>query len=100
MPYKVSELRNVPLYRTLWEKQFLDNWHTIIEYVDKHIEETGQQDAKHPIIENQSGDLLFFGNRSGKNYDTKWQKVVIKNSFPDIDEDLIPLHININFENF
>ena len=31
-------------------------------YVNQHIEETGQQDTQYPIIENQTGDLIFFGS--------------------------------------
>ena len=62
MPYKQSELPNVPLYSTLKRKQFTDNFDKMMTYVDTYIEETDQQDTKYPIIENQSGQLLFFGS--------------------------------------
>ena len=100
MPYKQSELPNVPLYSSLKRKQFTDNFDKMMTYVDNYIEETEQLDTKYPIIENETGQLLCFGSGSGENFDTNWQKVIVSNSIPDIDEDLIPLHININFENF
>ena len=100
MPYKISELPNVPLYSSLKQKQFSYNFDKMMTYVDNYIEETGQQDTKYPTIENDSGELLFFGSGSGENFDTNWQKVVVSNLIPDIDEDLIPLHINTKFETF
>ena len=100
MPYKINELRNVPLYSSLKQKQFSNNFDKMMTYVNQHIEETDQQETKYPTIENDSGQLLCFGSGSGENFDTNWQKVVVPNTIPDIDEDLIPLHINITFENF
>ena len=100
MPYKQSELPNVPLYSSLKQKQFSDNFDKMMTYVDNYIEETGQQDTTYPTIENDSGELLFFGSGSGENFDTNWQKVVVSNSIPDIDEDLISLYINTTFGNF
>ena len=100
MPYKQSELPNVPLYSSLKQKQFSDNFDKMMTYVDNYIEETGQQDTMYPTIENDSGQLLFFGSGSGENFDTNWQKVVVSNSIPDIDEDLISLYINTTFGNF
>ena len=81
-------------------KEFSDNFDKMMTYVDNYIEETGQQDTHYPTIENDSGQLLCFGSGSGENFDTNWQKVVVPNTIPDIDEDLIPLYINITFENF
>ena len=100
MPYKQSELPNVPLYSSLKQKQFSDNFDSMMTYVDNYIEETSQQDTKYPMIENDLGQLLCFASGSGENFDTNWQKVVVPNTIPDIDEDLIPLHINTTFENF
>ena len=100
MPYKQSELPNVKLYNSLKQKQFSDNFDKMMTYVDNYIEETGQQDAQYPTIENDTGQLLFFGSGSGENFDENWQKVVVTNTIPDIDEDLLPLHINTNFDNF
>ena len=100
MPYKQSELPNVPLYSSLKQKQFSDNFNSMMTYVDNYIEETGQQDTQYPTIENQSGQLLFFGSGSGDNFNENWQTVVVSNTIPDIDEELIPLHINIKFETF
>jgi len=100
MPYKQSELPNVPLYSSLKQKQFSDNFDSMMTYVDKYIEETEQQDTQYPTIENKTGQLIFFGSGSGENFNENWQKVVVPNTIPDIDEDLIPLHINIDFDNF
>jgi|TARA_Y100000034_G_scaffold31548_1_gene38545 hypothetical protein len=100
MPYKQSELPNVPLYSSLKQKQFSDNFNSMMTYVDNYIEETGQQDTQYPTIENQSGQLLFFGSGSGDNFNENWQTVVVSNTIPDIDEELIPLHINTKFDNF
>ena len=100
MPYKQSELPNVPLYSTLKRKQFTDNFDKMMTYVDNYIEETGQQDTQYPIIENEGGQLLFFGSGSRENFDENWQKVIIPTTVPDFDEELIPLHINIKFETF
>ena len=100
MPYKQSELPNVPLYSSLKRKQFTDNFDSMMTYVNNYIEETEQQDTKYPTIENDTGQLLFFGSGSGENFDEPWQKVVVSNAVPDIDEDLIPLHINTKFETF
>ena len=100
MPYKLSELPNVSLYSSLKQKQLSDNLNRIMTYVNQHIEETGQQDTQYPIIENQTGDLIFFGSGSGENFDENWQKVIVSNTIPEIDETIVPLHININFENF
>ena len=100
MPYKISELPNVPLYSSLKQKQFSDNFDKMMTYVDNYIEETGQQDTKYPRIENESGQLLFFQSGSGANFDTNWQKITVSNEVPDIDENTLPLYININFETF
>ena len=100
MPYKQSELPNVPLYSSLKRKQFTDNFDKMMTYVDNYIEETGQQDTQYPIIENEGGQLLFFASGSGENFDEPWQTVVVSNTIPDIDVDLIPLHINTKFETF
>ena len=100
MPYKISELPTVPLYSSLKQKQFSDNFDKMMTYVDNYIEETGQRDTKYPTIENDSGQLLFFGSGSGENFDTNWQKITISNTVPDIDENTLPLYININFETF
>ena len=100
MPYKISELPTVPLYSSLKQKQFSDTFDSMMTYVDNYIEETEQQDTKYPIIENDMGQLLFFGSGSGENFDTNWQKVVVSNTIPDIDETLISLYINTDFENF
>ena len=100
MPYKISELPNVPLYSSLKQKQFSNNFDKMMTYVDNYIEETEQQDTKYPIIENDMGQLLFFGSGSGENYDTNWQKTKISSNVPDIDETLISLYINTDFENF
>ena len=100
MPYKQSELPNVPLYSSLKRKQFTDNFDKMMTYVNNYIEETEQQDTKYPTIENEVGQLLFFGSGSGDNFNENWQKVVVSNTVPDIDEDLIPLHINTKFETF
>ena len=100
MPYTPSELPNVPLYSLLKRKQFTDNFGKMMTYVDNYIEETEQQDTKYPIIENETGQLLCFGSGSVENFDEPWQKVVVSNTIPDIDEDLIPLHINTKFETF
>ena len=59
MPYKQSELPNVPLYSSLKQKQFSDNFDKMMTYVDNYIEETSQQDTKYPTIENDSGQLYF-----------------------------------------
>jgi hypothetical protein len=100
MPYKISELPNVPLYSSLKQKQFSDNFDKMMTYVDNYIEETSQQDTMYPRIENDSGQLLFFGSGSGENFDTNWQKITVSNTVPDIDENTLPLYININFETF
>ena len=100
MPYKQSELPNVPLYSSLKQKQFSDNFDKMMTYVDNYIEETSQQDTMYPRIENDSGQLLFFGSGSGENFDTNWQKITVSNTVPDIDENTLPLYININFETF
>jgi len=47
MPYKQSELPNVPLYSSLKQKQFSDNFDKMMTYVDNYIEETSQQDTKY-----------------------------------------------------
>ena len=100
MPYTPSELPNVPLYSLLKRKQFTDNFGKMMTYVDNYIEETEQQDTKYPIIENDMGQLLFFGSGSGENFDLDWQKTKISSNVPDIDETLISLYINTDFENF
>ena len=100
MPYKISELPNVPLYSSLKQKQFSYNFDKMMTYVDNYIEETSQQDTMYPRIENDSGQLLFFGSGSGENFDTNWQKITVSNTVPDIDENTLPLYININFETF
>jgi hypothetical protein len=72
----------------------------MMTYVDNYIEETEQLDTKYPIIENETGQLLCFASGSGENFDEPWQKVTVSNTVPDIDEQLIPLHINTKFETF
>ena len=90
MPYKISELPNVPVYRRMKELRISRNFNQITEYVTNKIEETNQQDEIYPVITNDTGQLIFFQSGSGENYDENWQKIIIKNIIPDIDESLIP----------
>ena len=97
MPYKISELPNVPVYRRMKELRISRNFNQITEYVTNKIEETNQQDEIYPVITNDTGHLIFFQSGSGENYDENWQKIIIKNIIPDIDESLIPQYIDTGF---
>ena len=100
MPYKISELPNVPIYRRLKELRVNKNFNQIIEFVTNKIEETNQQDELFPLIENDNGQLIFFQSGSGENYDENWQKIIVKNSIPDIDKSLILQYIDTEFREF
>ena len=97
MPYKLSELPNVSLYSSLKQKQLSDNLNRIMTYVNQHIEETNQQDEIYPLITNDTGKRIYFQSGSGENYDENWQKLIVKNIIPDIDESLIEDYIDIEF---
>jgi hypothetical protein len=97
MPYKISELPNVPIYRRLKELRVNKNFNQIIEFVTNKIEETNQQDELFPLIENDNGQLIFFQSGSGENYDENWQKIIVKNIIPDIDKSLILQYIDTEF---
>ena len=97
MPYKVSELPNVPIYRRLKELRANKNFNQIEEFVTNKIEETNQQDEIYPLITNNAGQLVFFQSGSGENYDENWQKIVVTNIIPDIDESLIEDYIDTEF---
>mgnify|MGYP001364422587 CR=1 FL=1 len=97
MPYKQSELPNVPIYRRLKELRANKNFNQIEEFVTNKIEETNQQDEIYPLITNNAGQLVFFQSGSGENYDENWQKIVVTNIIPDIDESLIEDYIDIEF---
>jgi len=100
MPYKISELPNVPIYRRLKELRVNKNFNQIIEFVTNKIEETNQQDELFPLIENDNGQLIFFQSGSGENYDENWQKIIVKNIIPDIDKSLILQYIDTEFREF
>ena len=97
MPYKISELPNVPVYRRMKELRFSRNFNQIEEFVTNKIEETNQQDEIYPLITNDTGHLVFFQSGSGENYDENWQKVIVKNIIPDINESLILQYIDTEF---
>ena len=97
MPYKISELPNVPIYRRLKELRVNKNFNQIIEFVTNKIEETNQQDELFPLIENDNGQLIFFQSGSGENYDENWQKIIVKNIIPDIDKSLTKQYIDTEF---
>lgn len=97
MPYKVSELPNVPIYQQLKESRANKNLNKITEFVTNKIEETNQEDELYPLITNDTGQLVFFQSGSGENYDENWQKIIVKNVIPDIDESLIEDYIDTEF---
>ena len=57
----------------------------------------GRVDYIYPIITNNAGQLVFFQSCSGENYDENWQKIVVTNIIPDIDESLIEDYIDTEF---
>ena len=97
MPYKISELPNVPIYQQLKQSRAKKNLNKITEYVTNKIEETNQQDEMYPVIRNNTGQLIFFQSGSGENYDENWQKTRVKNIIPDIDKSLIEEYIDTEF---
>ena len=97
MPYKISELPNVPIYQQLKQSRAKKNLNKITEYVTNKIEETNQQDEMYPVIRNNTGQLIFFQSGSGENYDENWQKIVVSNIIPDIDKSLIKQYIDTEF---
>ena len=97
MPYKISELPNVPVYSRMKALRFSRNFNQIEEFVTNKIEETNQQDEIYPLITNDTGHLVFFQSGSGENYDENWQKVIVKNIIPDINESLILQYIDTEF---
>lgn len=97
MPYKVSELPNVPVYKRLRELRVNKNFNQITEFVTNKIEVTNQEEELYPLITNDNGQLIYFQSGSGENYDENWQKIIIKNTIPDIDELLIEDYIDTEF---
>ena len=97
MPYKISELPNVPIYQQLKQSRAKKNLNKITEYVTNKIEETNQQDEMYPVIRNNTGQLIFFQSGSGENYDENWQKTRVKNIIPDIDKSLTKQYIDTEF---
>jgi|LWDU01.1.fsa_nt_gi 2-hydroxy-3-keto-5-methylthiopentenyl-1-phosphate phosphatase len=97
MPYKISELPNVPVYRRLKELRVNKNFNQITEFVTSKIELTNQQNELYPLITNNNGQLIFFQSGSGENYDENWQKIIVKNIIPDIDKSLILQYIDTEF---
>jgi len=97
MPYKISELPNVPIYQQLKQSRAKKNLNKITEYVTNKIEETNQQDEMYPVIRNNTGQLIFFQSGSGENYDENWQKIVVSNIIPDIDKSLTKQYIDTEF---
>ncbi|MBC8422018.1 MAG: hypothetical protein H8E03_01205 [Pelagibacteraceae bacterium] len=100
MPYKLSELKNVPLYRKLRKTRIDNNFNKIMDFVNNTITETNQIDELYPIITNDDNQLIYFQSGSGENYDENWQKTIVKNISPDIDASLISLYIDTTFEEF
>ncbi len=100
MPYKVSELPNVPVYKRLRELRVNKNFNQITEFVTNKIEVTNQEEELYPLITNDNGQLIYFQSGSGENYDENWQKIIIKNTIPDIDELLIEDYIDTEFREF